>query len=282
MAINGIKPEPPAIITENLGDVEKIKKSDQFQEILQELEEVKSPEPGSDLAKQQLEMIKHMARMQVMNLNQKLVSALSGSSSGGGTGLPMADMSGILQMLQVMQLQNILNNQSQNSAIDPAKVTENRPDGVSGKGKKAGAGYPFNSTNISNSEIDRIINQTALEVDLDPNLVRAVVKTESNFDPEAVSRAGAMGLMQLMPMTARDLGVDNPFNPVENVHGGARYLKQMLERYGGNLNKALAAYNWGPGNLDRNRNSGFMPEETRNYIRIVNRYYKDFAKMDEA
>jgi hypothetical protein len=129
------------------------------------------------------------------------------------------------------------------------------------------------------TRIENIIVQTARKHGLDPHLVRAVVKTESNFNPEAVSHAGAMGLMQLMPATAKDLGVDDPFDPTENVDGGARYLKQMLGRYSGDLDKALAAYNWGPGNFDRSRGR-WMPRETRNYIRIVNRHYQRFAQNE--
>ncbi|MBF0531372.1 MAG: lytic transglycosylase domain-containing protein [Deltaproteobacteria bacterium] len=132
------------------------------------------------------------------------------------------------------------------------------------------------------ASIEEIIQKTAAAHELDPDLVRAVVKTESNFNPKAVSSAGAMGLMQLMPTTASDLGVDHPFDPAENVSGGTRYLKQMLQRYAGDVSQALAAYNWGPGNLDNNRNSGFMPDETRNYIRIVTDYYRRFKNENKG
>jgi outer membrane biosynthesis protein TonB len=124
--------------------------------------------------------------------------------------------------------------------------------------------------------IDAIIRKTAQRHNLDADLVRAVVKAESNFNPDAVSHAGAMGLMQLMPGTASDLGVDDPFNPSQNVSGGVRYLKAMLNRYNGDLKAALAAYNWGPGNYDRHGPSS-MPSETRNYIRTVTSHYQRFA-----
>jgi soluble lytic murein transglycosylase-like protein len=91
-----------------------------------------------------------------------------------------------------------------------------------------------------------------------------VIRAESGFDSRALSPAGAQGLMQLMPGTAREMGVADPFDPEQNVMGGTRYLKQMLGRYGGDLEKALAAYNWGPGNLDRG--DGRLPGETRRYI----------------
>jgi soluble lytic murein transglycosylase-like protein len=107
---------------------------------------------------------------------------------------------------------------------------------------------------------------------MDPHLIKAVIKTESNFDPQAVSRAGAKGLMQLMPATARELGVKDPFNPVENIWAGARYLKKILDRHSGNINNALASYNWGPGNFDRHGGMR-LPGETKRYITAVNKHY---------
>jgi|GEM_PF-1883152 len=133
---------------------------------------------------------------------------------------------------------------------------------------------------FTREELGKLVDKVSLALGLDRNLVMAVIKTESNFNHKAVSRAGAKGLMQLMPGTAKDLGVADPFNPVENVWAGARYLKQMLDRHGGNINKALASYNWGPGNFDRYGKSGKMPNETRRYISIVNQHLASFKRAD--
>lgn len=116
--------------------------------------------------------------------------------------------------------------------------------------------------------IDDIISKAAQKHKLSPHLVRAVVKAESDFDPGCVSHAGAMGLMQLMPETARDLKVSDPFDPQQNIEGGARYLAMMIERFSGNLKKALAAYNFGPSNVEAGR---AWPAETRGYVSKVTR-----------
>ncbi len=125
----------------------------------------------------------------------------------------------------------------------------------------------------SPEEIDASITMAAARHNVDPNLVRAVVKVESNFNSNAVSRKGAMGLMQLMPQTARSLKVKNPFDPDQNVDAGVRHLKQLLENYGGDVNLTLAAYNAGSGAVAR---SAGIPHfaETQNYVRrITNLYY---------
>jgi len=129
-------------------------------------------------------------------------------------------------------------------------------------------------TNAQRQEIDALIAEAAQRYGLDPNLVRAVVTAESDFDPQTISQAGAMGLMQLMPETATDMGVKNPFDPAQNIEGGTRYLALMLERFGGDESKALSAYNWGPSNVER---GGNLPSETRTYLKRVARFKDMYA-----
>lgn len=125
-----------------------------------------------------------------------------------------------------------------------------------------------------NDGYDEMIHQVAVRYRVRPALVKAVVAAESNFDPGAISRAGAQGLMQLMPDTARQLGVQDPMRPEENLSGGVRYLREMLERYG-DLSHALAAYNAGPTAVDRYRGIPPYPE-TQAYVQRVLNYYRGY------
>jgi soluble lytic murein transglycosylase len=113
---------------------------------------------------------------------------------------------------------------------------------------------------------------------MDFALIKAVIKAESAFNPRAVSRKGAQGLMQLMPDTARDLLVDDPFDPYDNLRGGVRYLRQMLDTFGGDVTLALAAYNAGPGAV---QSSNAVPPypETRTYVRRVMQYHREYLSM---
>ena len=132
---------------------------------------------------------------------------------------------------------------------------------------------------LSERELEPLIKRHSSQQQLHPALIRAVIKAESNFDPRAVSRAGAIGLMQLMPQTAVRLDVRDMFDPDENVGGGAKYLRQLLDRFHGNLPLALAAYNAGENVVDRYQS---LPpiDETRQYVRKVLRYYRTFLVRD--
>jgi Transglycosylase SLT domain len=125
---------------------------------------------------------------------------------------------------------------------------------------------------FTQQEIDAAIDEAATRHNVDPSLVRSVVKVESNFNPNAVSRKGAMGLMQLMPSTARSLNVSNPFDPQQNVDAGVRHLKKLLDNYGGDVRLTLAAYNAGSGAVAR---SAGVPHirETQNYVRRITDLY---------
>ena len=125
-----------------------------------------------------------------------------------------------------------------------------------------------------------IIASASQRFTVDPDLVRAVIKAESNFNPRAVSPKGALGLMQLMPLTAREMSVANPFDPEENIHAGVRYLGELLQLLKQNLHLALAAYNAGPERVV-GRNEIPPIEETRNYVQRVMMYYQDFKKRSK-
>ena len=124
----------------------------------------------------------------------------------------------------------------------------------------------------SGGDVEALLRQAAARNRLDPALVRAVVAVESAFRPEAVSKRGAQGLMQLMPATARALGVQDAFDPAQNLDGGARHLAALVQSYGGDLDKALAAYNAGEGAVARH--GGVPPyRETRDYVaKVLKRY----------
>jgi soluble lytic murein transglycosylase-like protein len=129
----------------------------------------------------------------------------------------------------------------------------------------------------STTRYDRLISSASRKHKVAFPLVKAVIKAESDFNPRAVSRKGAKGLMQIMPQNYRHLNITNPFNPEENIMGGTQYLRYLLDRFNGKISLSLAAYNAGPEAVERYR--GIPPyRETRNYVQKVLRYYRVFKE----
>lgn len=122
-----------------------------------------------------------------------------------------------------------------------------------------------------------IIHRAASRYNIDPALVKAIILAESDYNPRAVSKKGAKGLMQLMPVTARSLGVDDAFNPEQNIHAGVRYFKSLLKQFDGDVKLALAAYNAGSSNVIHHK--GIPPfKGTKTYLKKVYRYYEFYKK----
>ena len=153
------------------------------------------------------------------------------------------------------------------AAAEVASYVSSRPAGTS---TSTDPNYAVISRGrrVSSREIDDVIEKTAQKHSVDANLVRALIKQESNFNPSAVSNKGAMGLMQLMPGTARQLGVSDPFDPQQNIDAGVKHLKQLLDNYNGDVRLGLAAYNAGEGAVARNH--GVPPyRETQDYVKRI-------------
>jgi soluble lytic murein transglycosylase-like protein len=139
------------------------------------------------------------------------------------------------------------------------------------------------AVSIDRDGVEKLVREAAERHQVDPALVRAVIETESNWNPSAVSRKGALGLMQLVPTTAQRFGANDAFSPKQNVDAGVKYLKSLLERYNGNLDLALAAYNAGEGAVDRAHGVPAY-RETRSYVQKVQEaYYRPGSgRLDSA
>ena len=145
--------------------------------------------------------------------------------------------------------------------------------------KSSSTGSSFRSYLGESKELDGYFQKAAKKYGVDVNLLKAIAKAESDFNPNCTSHCGAMGIMQLMPETAKELGVKDAYDPEQNIMGGAKEISRLLKRYNGDLTLALAGYNAGPGNV---RKYGGVPpfKETQNYIKKVNKYLKTGGKED--
>jgi hypothetical protein len=183
---------------------------------------------------------------------------------GGGTATAPAsathptDAQGLPDTTEVQSFQQVLGQQisAPSQVADPQALEQGLEQGPSGL------------NNLTGNNLTGLINQLSARHGVNAKLINAVVKQESGFNPLAMSKTGAMGLMQLMPATAKSLGVQKPFNPADNLNGGITYLKGLIQQYKGNVPKALAAYNAGPGAV--NKYGGIPPyQETRQYVRNI-------------
>ncbi len=170
---------------------------------------------------------------------------------------------------------------SDNDSLLPSDLLGSRTDSLMELYQKTGAmpisqpkSIPSNAINSSNPGTwDKFVENAAVASGVDARLIHAVIQAESAYNPNAVSHAGAEGLMQLMPYTAKRIGVTDSFDPEQNIYGGAAVLKEMLTRYDGDITKSLAAYNAGPDAVDR---ANGIPnyKETQEYVpRVLNYYY---------
>ena len=179
------------------------------------------------------------------------------------------------QIMKEISLVGADTNTAEDLFSDPMSDQKDVLDTFVEKAMKESATQQANLARSSSQKYGDLVQEAAREHDIDPNLVHAVIRAESNYDPKAVSHRGAQGLMQLMPGTAKDLGVNDSFDPRQNIWGGTRYLKSMLDRYEGDLVRALAAYNAGPTAVDRAKGIPnfaetqlYVPKVLRNYYRL--------------
>lgn len=197
------------------------------------------------------------------------------------TGREKVELSGLELTLRRIsaiesQFQEMMNFGMDNVQLDSdfQKILDNTYEQQYGTSSKAGV-PSSSSSNVSHGDIDKLIDKYATQNNLDPDFVKAVVKQESGFNPNAKSHCGAMGLMQLMPSTAQGLGVKNAFDAEQNIYGGTKYLKGLMDRFGNNKELALAAYNAGPNAVKKY--NGVPPyKETQNYVKNVMASYGRF------
>ncbi|MGE0917623.1 lytic transglycosylase domain-containing protein [Trichlorobacter lovleyi] len=227
------------------------------------------------------EAVQHAAELlQLTSLRSSLELLADQHEADGTAALPLASLSASGAASAISPLNSYLANLA-DAATRPAGQTNRQavPEQEVEPGPRAPEQVERRASRLSDASqsgaIEQTISKASQRYGVDAGLIKAVIKAESNFNPRAVSSAGAQGLMQLMPATARGLGVSNSFDPEQNVMAGTRFLKGLLDRYNGDLDSALAAYNWGPGNVDRRPDR--LPRETREYLVKVKQYYSAFT-----
>lgn len=206
------------------------------------------------------------------------MGGFSTSSSSSSSGFDMALISLLQAVSQVNKNKNHNESYSTQNQLTANNTTSNSLETLNSK-INTNRVESSNSDKSVNERIDNAISISSKKYGVDANLIRAIIKVESDFNPKCVSSAGAKGLMQLMPENCKDFGVTDPFNIEQNIEGGTREIKSYLDKYNGNVEMALMAYNGGPTRMARRGVKSIddiykMPKETQNYVPKVMKYYK--------
>lgn len=223
--------------------------------------------------------LKDLLQLQMLSKSSLLSS---GASSGLGEDSDFSDLlnsilsSAAMNNKQAVAAGGTMANTATLKPLQPLSYTSAFPYGYS---------YMQKPSTTLNDQLESLIESASNRHGVQSSLVKAVIDTESSFNSQAVSRSGAKGLMQLMDTTSRGLGVTNPFDPAQNIQGGTQYLSSLLQKYNGNRGVALAAYNAGPGRVDRlgitndqelKSKMHLLPTETQNYVGKVLRLQRDY------